>query len=215
MKIEFSSRNGAHLLVYFAGWGTPVSAVSHLELPADYNLLICYDYRDLSLDFDFSRYDKIRVVAWSMGVWAADYIMRDIPLVSATAVNGTGFPSHDQYGIPCDIFKGTLDGLNEATRVKFERRMCGDKSIFMQYQQLSNPRSFSDVQAELAAIYQRLAIINKKATIPWTRAFISMQDRIFPAENQQNYWQNICEIKALEGAHYPFLQFSRWEELWQ
>ena len=56
MKTKFYDHQGEHLIVYFAGWGTPLDAVAHLILPTDHDLLICYDYQDLNLDFDFSAY---------------------------------------------------------------------------------------------------------------------------------------------------------------
>lgn len=35
-----------------------------------------------------------------MGVWVAERVMQGYPLLSATAINGTGLPCDDQYGIP-------------------------------------------------------------------------------------------------------------------
>ena len=118
MKTKFYDHQGEHLIVYFAGWGTPLDAVAHLILPTNHNLLICYDYQDLTLDFDFSAYQQIRVVAWSMGVWVAERVLQGITLQSATAVNGTGLPCDDSFGIPYAIFKGTLENLEENTRSK-------------------------------------------------------------------------------------------------
>lgn len=51
MKTEYFQHQGENLIVYFAGWGTPPSAVAHLALPDNYDLLICYDYQDLHCDF--------------------------------------------------------------------------------------------------------------------------------------------------------------------
>ncbi len=212
--IMSQSTPAAHLVVYFAGWGTPISAVSHLTLPEDHDLLICYDYQDLQLDFDFSSYRQIRLVAWSMGVWVANQVMSGIPLISAVAVNGTGLPCHDQFGIPCEIFEGTLTGLNEENRLKFERRICGDKQTFFHYQSLPEQRDFQEIHAELTALYQMIQI-NNTQNILWTRAWISLQDRIFPMENQQAYWQQISiPVQQVKGAHYVFLSFSHWAELW-
>lgn len=57
MKTALLSKQQANLIIYFAGWGTPASVVSHLTLPSGYDLLICYDYQDLTLPpFDFDRY---------------------------------------------------------------------------------------------------------------------------------------------------------------
>lgn len=83
MKTKFYNHQGEHLILYFAGWGMPPDAVNHLILPENHDLLICYDYQDLNLDFDFSAYRHIRLVAWSMGVWAAERALQGIRLKSA------------------------------------------------------------------------------------------------------------------------------------
>lgn len=213
--IMSQSTPAAHLVVYFAGWGTPISAVSHLRLPEDHDLLICYDYQDLQLDFDFSTYDQIHLVAWSMGVWVANQVMSAIPLVSAVAINGTGLPCHDQFGIPCDIFEGTLAGLNEENRIKFERRMCGDKQTFAYYQSLPEQRDLQEIHAELTALYDMIKVKSSQS-IQWTRAWIAEQDRIFPMTNQLAYWQSISvNTQLVKGAHYWFLSCSHWADLWE
>lgn len=219
MKTEWINHNQPNLIVYFAGWGTPISAVQHLTLPEKTDLLICYDYQDLTLDFDFSRYQNIHIVAWSMGVWVANQVMKkvmkNIPFISATAINGTGLPCHDEFGIPVTIFKGTLESLNEANRTKFERRMCGDKGNFQHYQQLPNARPLTEIQAELTAL-DRLIEQKQHSAIPWTKAIIGSQDRIFPTQQQQHYWQQMSpNIKIIlkDTAHYCLSEFQSWQEL--
>lgn len=219
MRIEWINRQQKNLIVYFAGWGTPASAVAHLSLPADYDLLICYDYQDLSLDFDFSLYQHIRVVAWSMGVWVADQVLsqRSIQLLSATAINGTGAPCDDQFGIPTQIFLGTLQQLDSANLVKFQRRMCGDKATFAAYQQLEGQRTAVQNQQELNALYQAIQQ-RTPAKIAWSKVIIGEQDRIFPSQNQQHYWlqyfqQQSGKICLEKLPHFPFAAFEHWLQL--
>ncbi|EXI62415.1 hypothetical protein MHD_09730 [Mannheimia granulomatis] len=208
----------SNLVVYVAGWGTPLAAVEHLALPENHDLLICYDYQDLQLDFQFSDYDCIHLVAWSMGVWVANQVMPPIPLASATAINGTALPYDDKFGIPKAVFKGTLESLNEANRIKFEHRMCHDKTLFEHYQNLPKPRPLAEIQQELAALYQLINDEQEPKTLAWTHAIIGTQDRIFPTANQLAYWQtfspqtNIC---TLEGGHYLLPYFHNWEKLWK
>lgn len=94
--------------------------------------MICYDYR--TLDFDTSPltgYTVIDVVAWSMGVWAASQVLSKVslPIRRRIAINGTPFPIDEKRGIPPAIFMGTLEGLNEASLRKFQRRMCADGNV--------------------------------------------------------------------------------------
>ena len=213
MKTKFYDHQGKHLIVYFAGWGTPLDAVAHLILPTDHDLLICYDYQDLTLDFDFSAYQQIRVVAWSMGVWVAERVLQGITLQSATAVNGTGLPCDDGFGIPYAIFKGTLDNLTENTRSKFERRICGDKVSFERYQQFS-ARSFNEIHRELIALFAMIQQDKRTDLIHWTNAWISSRDKIFMPANQHQYWASRCAVQEIEGEHYVFSRFTHWSALW-
>ena len=103
------------LLLFFAGWGADETPFKTYR-PADSDYMLCYDYR--SLDFDASlltEYTDIRVVGWSMGVWAATRVMARTPLPVSRriAINGTPFPIDETCGIPPAIFQGTLDGLRE------------------------------------------------------------------------------------------------------
>ena len=65
---------GAHkLILFFNGWAMTPVTVEHLSIPEGYDVLIFWDYRDdEAVELDFMAYEEVRVVAWSMGVWAAD-----------------------------------------------------------------------------------------------------------------------------------------------
>ena len=182
-------------------------------LPTNHNLLICYDYQDLKLDFDFSTYQQIRVVAWSMGVWVAERVLQGITLQSASAVNGTVLPCDDSFGIPYAIFKGTLENLEENTRSKFERRICGDKVSFERYQQFS-ARPFNEIHQELTALFAMIQQDKRTDLIHWTNAWVSSRDKIFMPANQHQYWALRCSVQEIEGEHYVFSRFSHWSALW-
>ena len=114
------------LTLFFAGWGMDECPFMD-HCPENSDLLVCYDYR--SLDFDFTLlqgYQEIRLIAWSMGVWAASMVLQDmdLPICERVALNGTVTPVDDLKGIPQQVFEGTLEGLNEGTLEKFIRRMC-------------------------------------------------------------------------------------------
>lgn len=86
------------LVLYFNGWALSPIAVEHLGLPEGQDLLLLWDYRTDALDFDFSPYREIRLVAWSMGIWAADRFFAKHEelrgrVVSGTALAGTGYQS--------------------------------------------------------------------------------------------------------------------------
>lgn len=200
------------LLVYFAGWGTPTALVRPLILPEGTDLLICYDYQSLELPFNWHNYRHIDLVAWSMGVWVAERVMGGIALRRSVAMNGTGLPMHDQYGIPQAIFQATLEQLTPASKQKFDRRMCGSLEHYRHYQQ-TPPRAFDQVKRELAWLKQQLELDPRFGLIRWDKAIIGEQDKIFPVANMLGYWRDRTLIEPCPMPHYPFAHFQNWEQV--
>lgn len=197
------------LIIYFAGWGSPPELVESWLRPPQCDLLLCWDYRDLTLTIDISAYTHVHVLAWSMGVWAAENSLPPMPLASATAVNGTPSLIHNNYGIPTAVFNGTLNSLQSnasiRTREKFERRMCGEHTRLQRYRQLPQ-RSTGDITIELATVAATVFAADtvQAPTIAWQTAIIGKQDAIFPPQNQQAYWQTHapnCRIQTINAAH--------------
>ncbi|MGV6989702.1 DUF452 family protein [Testudinibacter sp. P80/BLE/0925] len=209
---QISAENNPNLIVYFAGWGTSPELVKHWQIPSDTDLLLCWDYRDLTFNLDLSRYRTLHLVAWSMGVWAAEQTVAELPFASSVAINGTPCLIDDQHGIPHAIFQGTLDGFNELTRAKFERRMCGKRELLQQYQAIP-ARPTEEIAQELAAVYRTFPHA-KPASIRWQKAIVGTQDQIFPTANQLKYWQQTaCEIRQLAVPHFALPIFSDWADL--
>lgn len=241
MKIKLiSNKKYKKLIIYFAGWGTSPELISHLELKDDYDLLICWDYSLNSADFnnnitpfnseditkfDFSVYQQVYVVAWSLGVWASKILNKchSLKIDRAIAINGTEYPIHKDFGIDDKVFSATLNELNEENRAKFERRMCGNKAMLEQYN-LVLKRPLLEVKQELQDLYYDI-LTNAKSdpftlNINWDKVLIANKDLIFTSKNQLNFWQQAKykngeppRIVQLEGAHFIFRKFTSWEEL--
>ncbi|EIJ71066.1 DUF452 family protein [Pasteurella bettyae] len=211
MKTTFINQQGEHLILYFAGWGAPIELVSHLILPENHDLLICSDYRNLDFNVDLTHYQNMYLVAWSMGVWVAEQVI-DFKLKSATAINGTSHPRHNQWGIPEVIFDGTLASLDADNYQKFVRRICGNRTNLQHY--LAHPqRDFVEIKQELECLAKFLPS-SKPSQFSWTKAIIGEQDRIFPVDNQLDFWQQKnVSIHLLEAPHYLFAQYQSWNEL--
>ncbi len=214
MRYQHITRQQRKLLVYFSGWGTPISIAKSLQLPNDFDLLICYDYRNLHLEFDFSGYQEIYVVAWSLGVWVAERVLQAISLTYAVAINGTGMPRDDRCGIPTAVFDGTLSSLSEENLAKFERRMCG-KIALENYRLLPEQRDFTELKQELAYLSECITQDTRTGLLVWQKAIIGNKDKIIPTQNQLEYWQNQpqTKIQLIDAEHYLFNHFSGWQEL--
>ena len=228
MQTEWiSTGDNNRLILYFAGWGTSPELVKNWQIPTGYDLLLCWDYRTFQLDsaqlnFDFSRYQHYHLVAWSMGVWAAEQcaeysFLQNVVLETSVAINGTPLLIDDEQGIPNAIFKGTLDGFNDLTRTKFERRMCGNRALLQQYQTFAT-RPTAEIKQELtavnAAVLHSKTLSSRISAIKWQKAIVGTQDLIFPTANQLHYWQqSSAQIEQIAAPHFLFPLLNGWSEL--
>lgn len=219
MRIDKSSnKNASSLILFFAGWSASPESFRSLKIPDGTDLWICYDYRSLDFQEDLSPYTHIHLIAWSLGVWVADFLFQEDPVFdTATAINGTPLPVDDRYGIPPSIFKGTLANITEQGITRFNRRMCGSRQAWEDYSQTAI-RPLAELEEELRYLYHRIisspACTRPSDTPLWTRAYIGSEDRIFPADNLRRYWQEPVSVIEIEAPHYLFSHYQTWNELW-
>lgn len=240
-QVYIIKENNPKLLLFFAGWAADETPFKQYR-PKDMDYMICYDYR--TLDFDtsiFDRYQQVNVVAWSMGVWAGEFILSKIPQekIFSIAFNGSTFPIDDTEGIPEETYQGTLDGLTPATLQKFMRRMCKDSAAYKAFMEITPRRDFDEVKEELRLIkeqfYQMTGFVYEgevsyqesdrmleeyldKYDYEYNYVFISNNDRIFPYENFRCNYDNTPEsrLTITDCAHYdePMFRFLL-QEIWE
>lgn len=208
-------------MLFFGGWGLDAHAVEQLnsgQAPAGSgccDLLMVYDYRDLS-DFplqEVAGYDRVTVVAWSMGVWAASVFLTEhpLPVTEAIALNGTERPVHDQYGIPLRSYRLTEQRMDEAGRELFFNRMFAGAEEVRRFREQRPRRPLAEQLEELTAIRRQAAL--RYGASAWSRVYVSRADRIFPVANQLAWWGERVPVTLLEGGHYPFFRWNSWDEL--
>lgn len=206
------------LLLVFAGWSASADLFKKIAIPENTDLWICSDYRTLDFAGDLKTYETIRVIGWSLGVWVAAKLFASscIKPTSAIAINGTSCPIHDRFGIPEAIFQGTLEQLIPNGMTRFNRRMCGSRELTKRYESLTNQRPVEILYDELLSLYKAISTEpDLSDALNWDKAIVGTDDRIFPADNLQNYWNGRCTIQTIEAPHYPFSQWTNWNELWK
>ncbi len=219
MKIhKLQQGEGRKLYLILNGWSATPELFEALSLPVGADVWVGYDYRSLTIPEQFDRFEEVHLIAWSLGVWVATALWgKASPFTTTTAINGTPFPVHTEWGIPPAIFEGTLAHLDADGLRRFDRRMCGDRATLQRYQQLKLIPE-ADKAEELWALYQMIdatEIDQQEAAAFWNRAIISTADRIFPTANQQAYWAGKAEILLIEASHLPFYQPELSESLWR
>lgn len=204
MKLEMirESSENTRLILIFAGWSCGEEIAERVSLPG-WDVAVVHDFSELKLDTSFlDRYYTVYLFAWSLGVFAAELLLPSERITAAFALNGTLLPVSDMLGIPDAIYHGTLDGLNERTLQKFRLRMAGDKETFLKLGEARN-HDIENLRHQLANVAESCGC-GMEAKLPWVRAYISREDRIFPYVNMLRFWRELSdvEIVELDAPHY-------------
>jgi Uncharacterized protein conserved in bacteria len=188
----------------------------------EYDVFIIYDY---SVFEDFTnikqeilKYSQICLIAWSMGVWAAERCLENesICFTKAIAINGTLKPINDVEGIPESIYNGTIKNLPEVLP-KFNLRMCGGKNGLEYYLERCSKRNALEIKEELIKIKELFLQENSTNhnSVKWDYSIISLKDNIFPTNNQLTFWERYkrAKIIKIDSYHYPFKLLNNWEKI--
>ena len=217
MNIDFLRRSGSPTLeLFFAGWGMdsrPFAWAADSPHTADCDFAVCYDYTDIQLDkvnqanAQLHGYSKVRVRAWSLGVYAASLVLPDMgcAISTAVAINGTLWPVDDELGIPHAVYDATAANLTAESLERFNRRMCGaHRAVFEQRRPL---RSVDSLRAELLHIRECAADRTRPQFTGWTQAVLSSRDKIFPIANMRRAWPATPQLELDEPHYMPDIPF--------
>jgi pimeloyl-[acyl-carrier protein] methyl ester esterase len=200
------------LVVLYGGWGT------------DENFFVpfCCDNFDFILFYNYSAddplvlpetktYRKITLIAWSLGVWAAEYLLSKTGIKPDTtiAVNGTPVPVDDRFGIPLKTFEGTLNNITDANMDKFYFRMFGDKKTYLENQDRIPHRTIKSLHDELRWLYNRM-MEHMEPGFKWDYAVISSTDRVFPPGSMKKFWESQKSTRLIM-ADLPHYMFPHWK----
>ena len=205
MQYKWIQKNiSQDLIIFFNGWGMNEEVVQHLDKDnqktKDFDCLHFYNYQNIQLpNFDFSTYQQIYLIAWSMGVYISQIL--PLPYTKKIAFCGTGNPIDDEEGIPVKIYQLTINNFNEQTQKVFNKKIGFS---------LNTQQTNTELKNELIAIQNYTLTKNSFFDI----AFLADKDTIFPFNNQKNYWKNYANKSIiLQSKHYPFHLFKTWKEI--
>ena len=214
MKARWLRQSGApELLIFFHGWSMDETTVAHLA-PEELDVLLIWDYSDWEEMPDWSglarNYATVRVLAWSLGVWAAARSLGNGPAFwrEAVALNGSLWPVDATYGIAPEIFAGTAEHwLEEGARRNFYRRCRGGTGGTYP------ARNPLEQQRELRFLEE--AVQQEPVHNVFDRAVIGTRDRIFGAAALRAAWSRLSEIRVteLDLPHDPLWRCHTWREV--
>ncbi|MBK7712448.1 MAG: DUF452 family protein [Bacteroidales bacterium] len=217
MKTYISRREkNNRLIVVYGGWGTDENVFIPL-CNDDFDFILFYNY---SADEAFvlpeiKTYEKITLIGWSMGVWAAEYLSLKTGIKPdvTIAVNGTPIPADDHYGIPLNILESTLNNISEENMENFYIRMFGDKRTYKTNIDRVPVRTVKSLHDELRWLYNRI-MEQKEPGFRWDYAVISSNDKVFPTGNLIGYWTKEKETMKIvvNLSHYLFHKWKSWSD---
>lgn len=204
------------LVILYGGWGTDENIFTPLcNDESDFILFYNYSAHEPLILPEMKPYRKITLIGWSLGVWAAEYFSRKAGILPdlTIAVNGTPIPADDKYGIPLNVFEGTLNNITDENMEKFYLRMFGDKKTYMMNRERVPHRSVKSLHSELRWMYNRI-MEQAEPGFRWDYALSSEIDRVFPSGNVISYWQKQKSSRhiILPMPHYLFHNWGSFDE---
>lgn len=205
-----------HLVILYGGWGTDENVFTPL-CNDEFDFILFYNYsaNEALVLPEMKRYEKITLIGWSLGVWAAEYLSPKTGIKPdvTIAVNGTPFPADDYYGIPVKVFEGTLNNITRENIEKFYLRMFGDKKTYKTNSDRIPHRTLKSLHDELRWMYNRI-MEPKEPGFRWDYTVTSEKDLVFPSKNLVAYWSGKKETKhiILPLPHYFFHKWKSYTD---
>ncbi|MFI3291218.1 MAG: DUF452 family protein [Opitutales bacterium] len=186
------------LVIFFSGFASDESLLQDFKVQADSDLLMFCDYENL--DFPkLPEYESVSVVAWSFGVWVANYFRDKIENASGfTCINGSPFAVDDERGILNTVFDATVENFTESAKEKFFLRTCLNRKYYQEHSQYLSSLGAERLKSQLEFLGKAFRA-NNYYVGKWDKVIISKQDKIFPLQNLLKVFPN---AEIVEGAHF-------------
>jgi len=201
-------------LVFFAGWGMDPAPFAFLPA-VDLDLFMVYDYRQLApLDLEpLAGYERLHLVAWSMGVWVAAQLLADqaAAFATRTALGGTLTPVDQQRGIPPASYDAMIAGFNQETLDGFYRNMFDDPDQLARFLVNRPQRDLAELRAEMKAFRHWVEHYGPAQDL-FTDKIVTSRDRIFSGRNQLRAWGKDGST-VRNWPHFPFALLADWRDL--
>ena len=208
MNKYFVNNNSDSLLIFFSGWGCDEYEFEHLNSQSD--ILILYNYLDLNLDFDFSKYKKFNLLAFSAGVFIASILDFDFEIDKKLAISGNPYLFDEHFGLSSKI-QGMLYNITEENAEDFARNyLVKTKEEWENFH--PSRRTLDSCQKEFDALKE--IYIEQKSNIKdiYDRALAGEEDLLFDLSAQKEFYKEKL-IVVKNSRHNPFFRIKNYEQI--
>lgn len=202
--IKNSEKPNKDIFLVFLGYSFLPECLNFLESNLNAckcDICVVYDYSNLDIDkeklLSILKDKNIYLLAWSMGVWAFNLLLNkgeftNLNFCKKVAINGTPFGINDEFGIPKNVFKKSIDefDFDEFKKICFLKDL---KKVEFKFNQ--NPKF------ELEQIYTFCKEEKKYENSFWDKVIISKKDFIFPPKACEWF---LCKKERINAPHFPF-----------
>ena len=188
MKQCLISKNSDTLLIFFTGWGCDEYEFEHLK--SDCDVLLLYDYTNLNLDFDFSKYKNFDLIAFSAGVYLFD----------------------EHLGLSSEI-QNILYNINEENADYFARNYLIKTDDEWENFRHSK-RTFESCRVEFDSLKEIYKANKQNVKDIFDFAIIGDNDKIFNLSAQKEFYGEKLFI-AQNAGHNLFFRLENYEELFE
>ena len=208
MKQFFINKNSEKLLIFFSGWGCDEYEFEGLETDCD--VLIFYDYTDLSYDFDFSKYTEINLLSFSAGVFIGSIFEYNFKVNKMVVISGNPYLFDEDLGLSKDM-QNYLYNLTEDDFEQFIKDyLVKTEEEYKNFH--PSKRTLSSCQNELDELKKIYIQKFDKIVDSYDRAIIGAQDTIFNFYNQKKYYGNRGKIIP-DARHNMFFRIESYNDI--
>ena len=211
MQYFYQNHNSSDLIIFFAGWGCDYNQFTNLHDKKD--ILTLYDYQNMELDFDFSRYNNIDIIAYSAGVFVSCIVSDKLKNIrKKIALCGNPYLFDEVLGISESNIQ-ILKNINLDNYLEFRKKyMVSTKEEYKKYNELQSLRSIESCQSELIYLQKIYKENQNKITPEFTKAIVAEDDLLFKVETQKDFYKD--KLTVIKNAkHHIFFRFKSFEEM--
>ena len=208
MKKYLINNNSQNLLIFFTGWGCDEYEFEHLK--SDCDVLLLYDYSDLNLDFDFSKYKNFDLISFSAGVFVASIIDFDFKINKKIAISGNPYLFDEKLGLSKKI-QDILYGITEENADDFARNYLvktdDEWKIFHH-----SKRSLQSCREEFDSLKKIYSENKFKIKNIYDLALFGQEDYLFDVSAQKEFYKDKLNI-IKNARHNLFFRINKYEQI--